>query len=88
MLAIHKLDIIQMYIWNNNQDLTKRNQDCFFCDPNFDVVEENGIKSTCCFFGVFDGHGQEGDKCSRFVRDNVITSWKLDFQLPQKPSII
>ena len=28
-------------------------------------------RSTDAFFGVFDGHGNDGDKCAQFVRDNL-----------------
>ena len=47
------------------EDLYKANQDAFKIVPNF-----GGDKSRL-FFGVFDGHGQDGDHCSYFVRDNI-----------------
>ncbi len=28
-------------------------------------------RSTDAFFGVFDGHGSDGDKCAQFARDNL-----------------
>ena len=47
------------------EDLYKANQDAFKVVPSF-----NGSKE-CIFFGVFDGHGVDGDSCSYFVRDNI-----------------
>ena len=47
------------------EDLYKANQDAFKVVPKF-----NGRKDQI-FFGVFDGHGVDGDSCSYFVRDNI-----------------
>lgn len=47
------------------EDLYKANQDAFKVIPNF-----NNDPSQI-FFGVFDGHGVDGDSCSYFVRDNI-----------------
>ena len=47
------------------EDLYKANQDAF------KVVEKfNGAQSNL-LFGVFDGHGSDGDSCSYFVRDSI-----------------
>ena len=47
------------------EDLYKANQD------SFKVVEKfNGAQSNL-LFGVFDGHGSDGDSCSYFVRDSI-----------------
>eukprot|EP00965_Chrysotila_dentata_P177474 5862088-Pleurochrysis_carterae.AAC.2 len=53
------------------EDLYKNNQDSFKIIPAF-----NGNKNTI-FFGVFDGHGSDGDACSYFVRDNIEAHLKL-----------
>ena len=45
---------------------TKPNQDACFCSIGFDDPEED-----TAFFGVFDGHGAQGDLCAQFARDNV-----------------
>ena len=44
----------------------KRNQDCL------KVEEKFGGDKDRVMFAVFDGHGPEGDKCSRFVRDSMV----------------
>lgn len=46
-------------------DAHKPNQDAFVAQHNF------ANRSTDAFFGVFDGHGNDGDKCAQFVRDNL-----------------
>ena len=43
----------------------KENQDAFKIVPRFD-----GEDSTI-MMGVFDGHGEYGDDCANFVRDNI-----------------
>ena len=43
----------------------KANQDSFKIIPNFDDCADQ------IYFGVYDGHGTDGDKCSRYVRDQV-----------------
>ena len=46
-------------------DLEKANQDCFT------VIERFNDQPDQMFLGVFDGHGEYGDDCSRFVRDEI-----------------
>lgn len=46
-------------------DPDKENQDSFKIIPAFDGEERTIL------MGVFDGHGEYGDDCSRFVRDNI-----------------
>ena len=43
----------------------KANQDAFFCAPNFNDDPDGA------FFGVFDGHGAQGDLCAQYARDKV-----------------
>lgn len=43
----------------------KANQDSY-C-----VMEKYVDNESDAFFGVFDGHGETGDKCSQFVRDHL-----------------
>eukprot|EP00959_Pyramimonas_sp_CCMP1952_P420138 8800185-Pyramimonas_sp.AAC.2 len=45
--------------------LDKPNQDCFCVHTSF------GGDPNCHFFGVFDGHGENGTACSQFARDRV-----------------
>ena len=47
------------------EDLYKANQDSFVVIPDF-----NGSTGDIVL-GVFDGHGAEGDLCSRFVRKHI-----------------
>ena len=49
----------------SNADAHKPNQDAFVAHHNF------ANQPTDAFFGVFDGHGNDGDKCAQFVRDNL-----------------
>jgi len=44
---------------------TKANQDACFCSIHFNDDPDGA------FFGVFDGHGAQGDLCAQFARDNV-----------------
>ena len=46
-------------------DLDKNNQDAYKVIPGI-----NG-EDDAIFFGVFDGHGSDGDTCSYYVRDNI-----------------
>lgn len=46
-------------------DPDKANQDSFVVKQKFGGKEGDG------FFGVFDGHGEQGHKASQFVRDNL-----------------
>eukprot|EP00571_Detonula_confervacea_P006864 CAMPEP_0172316432 /NCGR_PEP_ID=MMETSP1058-20130122/28156_1 /TAXON_ID=83371 /ORGANISM="Detonula confervacea, Strain CCMP 353" /LENGTH=755 /DNA_ID=CAMNT_0013030733 /DNA_START=57 /DNA_END=2324 /DNA_ORIENTATION=- len=46
-------------------DAHKPNQDSYAIEHNF------ANRETDAFFGVFDGHGRDGDKCAHFVRDNL-----------------
>jgi hypothetical protein len=56
------------------EDLYKANQDAFKVVPNFNGNEDE------IFFGVFDGHGVDGDSCSYFVRDNIEQELKIQMQ--------
>eukprot|EP00966_Prymnesium_polylepis_P111560 2580688-Prymnesium_polylepis.1 len=53
------------------EDLYKANQDAFKVVPNF------GDDPNQILFGVFDGHGVDGDSCSYFVRDNIEETLKM-----------
>jgi serine/threonine protein phosphatase PrpC len=71
------------------EDLYKANQDAFKVVPKF-----NGNKEHI-FFGVFDGHGVEGDSCSYFVRDNIegelkrqIKNYPDDFEKAYKEAFV
>ncbi|KAL7444864.1 hypothetical protein ACHAXM_009689, partial [Skeletonema potamos] len=46
-------------------DPNKANQDSYSVTHNFIGTDSDA------FFGVYDGHGRDGDKCSQFVRDNL-----------------
>lgn len=48
-------------------DAHKPNQDSYSVSHNF------AGRQTDAFFGVYDGHGRDGDKCAHFVRDNLPT---------------
>ena len=48
-----------------SKDAHKPNQDSYVIVHNF------ADRETDAFFGVFDGHGRDGDKCANFVRDNL-----------------
>lgn len=48
-------------------DPDKENQDAFKIAPAFD-----GEQATI-MMGVFDGHGEYGDDCSTFVRENIVS---------------
>lgn len=50
---------------SKNPDAHKPNQD------SFAVIHDFAGRDTDAFFGVFDGHGRDGDKCAHFVRDNL-----------------
>ncbi|CAK56176.1 unnamed protein product (macronuclear) [Paramecium tetraurelia] len=62
----------------NEDNLTKTNQDSFISLQSF--------KDNMSLFGVCDGHGQEGHKCSQFIRDNLPKN--ISSQLSQNPSSI
>ena len=47
-----------------NVDLDKANQDSYYVPPSDSFY---GRKDRA-FFGVFDGHGSEGDHCSIFTK--------------------
>ena len=57
--------IIYVRISPSLSDAHKPNQDAFVAHHNF------ANRPTDAFFGVFDGHGNDGDKCAQFVRDNL-----------------
>lgn len=46
-------------------DAHKPNQDSYSISHNF------AGKQTDAFFGIYDGHGRDGDKCAHFVRDHL-----------------
>ena len=46
-------------------DAHKPNQDSYAVSHDF------AERKNDAFFGVFDGHGRDGDKCAQFVRDNL-----------------
>jgi len=48
-----------------NQDAHKPNQDSYSVQHNFANNHQDA------FFGVYDGHGRDGDKCAQFVRDHL-----------------
>ena len=52
-------------------DMTKNNQDAF------KVMKKLNGNSNLAYFGVFDGHGKVGDKCSYYVRDNIEQKLKM-----------
>ena len=56
------------------EDLYKANQDAFKVVANFNNDKDQ------IFFGVFDGHGVDGDSCSYFVRDNIEQELKRQMQ--------
>ena len=45
--------------------LDKPNQDCFV------TIADVGGQKDAHWFGVYDGHGQTGDKCSQFAREHL-----------------
>ena len=57
------------------EDLYKANQDAFKIVPEFNG-EPNNI-----LFGVFDGHGSDGDGCSYYVRDMIEAELKKQMKL-------
>jgi len=46
-------------------DSSKPNQDSYTINPSF------ASRPSDILFGVFDGHGRDGDKCAHYVRDNL-----------------
>lgn len=46
-------------------DPHKANQD------SYSVTHKFIGKESDAFFGIYDGHGRDGDKCAQFVRDNL-----------------
>lgn len=44
----------------------KTNQDTYISQQTLFDVEENAV------FGVFDGHGQHGHKCSEYIKKNIV----------------
>lgn len=46
-------------------DAHKPNQDSFSVTQNFAGQDTDG------FFGVYDGHGRDGDKCAQYARDTL-----------------
>ena len=71
------------------EDLYKANQDAFKVVPRF------GGNDDHIFFGVFDGHGVDGDSCSYFVRDNIegelkrqLKNYPDDFEKAYKEAFI
>lgn len=75
--------------------MDKHNQDSYICFPDYDQVSDNnGNEINLGLFGVFDGHGIYGDKCSQFsshifpkkIKHN--TSYKSDFLRAFKEAFI
>jgi len=71
------------------EDLYKANQDAFKIVRNFNN------DASQILFGVFDGHGVDGDQCSYFVRDNIEAELKSqmkkfpdDFERAYKESFL
>ena len=71
------------------EDLYKANQD------SFKVVRDFNGRKDQILFGVFDGHGVDGDHCSYFVRDNIeqelirqLAKYPEDFERAYKESFI
>ncbi|KAJ9555913.1 hypothetical protein OSB04_010527 [Centaurea solstitialis] len=65
----------------------KENQDCFCIKTS---IQGN---PNAHFFGVFDGHGQSGKRCSNFVKDRVLEllcsdtrCWKIPLRLTLRHS--
>lgn len=52
-------------MFTQRADANKPNQDSFSIAENFAGQE------TDAFFGVYDGHGRDGDKCAQFTRDTL-----------------
>jgi len=50
------------------EDVDKNNQDAF------KIIRDLDSKAGSLMVGVFDGHGEYGDDCSCFVRDNIEAS--------------
>mmetsp|Transcript_29631 Transcript_29631/g.70407 ORF Transcript_29631/g.70407 Transcript_29631/m.70407 type:complete len:203 (+) Transcript_29631:210-818(+) len=48
-------------------DQNKANQD------SYSVTHDFAGQTADAFFGVYDGHGRDGDKCAQFVRDTLPT---------------
>lgn len=49
----------------SDADSSKPNQDSYTINPSF------ASRPSDILFGVFDGHGRDGDKCAHYVRDNL-----------------
>ena len=71
------------------EDLYKANQDAFKIVTKFNGDPEQIL------FGVFDGHGVDGDSCSYFVRDNIeqelkkqMIKYPEDFERAYKESFV
>ncbi|CAD8132359.1 unnamed protein product [Paramecium octaurelia] len=62
----------------NEDNQTKTNQDSFISLQSF--------KDNMSLFGVCDGHGQDGHKCSQFIRDNLPKN--IDSLMSLNPSSI
>ncbi len=52
-------------------DMSKNNQDAF------KVIKNLNGNNNLAYFGVFDGHGKVGDKCSYYVRDSIEQKLKM-----------
>ncbi len=57
---------------NDPMKRVKENQDTYI------VLDRFAGRDDQLFVGVFDGHGPNGAKASRFVRDELPTSWSTD----------
>jgi len=60
------------------EDLYKANQDAYKISTQWPQDKQPQI-----FFGIFDGHGSEGDACSYFVRDTIES--ELAYQVKRNP---
>jgi serine/threonine protein phosphatase PrpC len=63
---------------NDPMKRVKENQDTFI------VLDRFAGRDDQMFIAVFDGHGPNGAKASRFIRDELPTSWSTD-QLTKEP---
>ena len=62
---IYRSYLFHSLIFYTYVDPHKANQDSYSITHNFIGRESDA------FFGVYDGHGRDGDKCAQFVRDQL-----------------
>uniref|UniRef100_A0A7S2E854 cGMP-dependent protein kinase n=1 Tax=Ditylum brightwellii TaxID=49249 RepID=A0A7S2E854_9STRA len=66
-------------------DAHKPNQDAYSVTHPFEE------KETDAFFGVYDGHGRDGDKCAQYVRDNLpqlVTKYVIRAKMKEKANTL